>query len=248
MIKQTRSIHREQANNNKPESVIGVFHPGGGNLWKCNIYKDETSTHAALVKHLRLQHQVRINEYKCTCSFSGESALSAGTHKRYCQGSVPADKEHKCSYCKFSSRTENGLKVHTSRAHPDIHNAKLKEKKVFTCTEAQLEFLAELVIGLKAKKTPKLNMVLAKIMERGEQATQKIRTKTDYKQIEARVKQRLKEAKEEIDNTPKQKDSQIENSTIDRPPLILSPGIGFQIQKKQCTLQDNRIKILQEAS
>ena len=174
--------------------------------------------HAALFKQLRLQHQVRINEYKCTCGFSRESALSVGTHKSYCQGSVLKDKEHKCSYCRFSSRTENGLKVHTSRVHRDIHNAALKEKKVFAWTEAQLEFLAELVIDLKAKKTFKLNMVLAKMMDREEQAIQKMRTKTKYKQIEARVRQRLKEIKEETDIKPKLSDPELENATIDRPP------------------------------
>ena len=49
--------------------------------------------------------------------------------------------------------------------------------------------LAELVIDLKAKKTAKLNMQLAKMMNRGEQAIQKIRTKTEYKQAEPRVRQ-----------------------------------------------------------
>ena len=201
--------------------------------------------HAALFKHLQLQHQVRINEYKCTCGFSRESALSVGTHKSYCQGSALKDKEHKCSYCRFSSRTENGLKVHTSRVHRDIHNAALKEKKVFAWTEAQLEFVAELVIDLKAKKTFKLNMVLAKMMDREEQAIQKMRTKTKYKQIEARVRQRLKEIKEETDIKPKLSDPQLENATIDRPPssLTSSPGIDFQIENTQCTPQNNHIKI-----
>ena len=145
MIKQTRGIHGEHADN-KSESVVSVFHSGGGNLWKCDICKTDMSTHAAQVKHLQIQHQVRINEYKCICSFSSDSALSVGTHKRYCQGSAPQDKEHKCTYCKFSSGTENGLKVHISRVHPDIQNATLKEKKLFAWTEAQLEFLVELVI------------------------------------------------------------------------------------------------------
>ena len=106
---------------------------------------------------MREIHQAKIGEYKCTCGFSGETALSVGTHKRYCGGVAPQDKVHKCEYCGFSSNTETGLKVHVSRAHPEKYNVALKEKKGFEWTAAQLEFLAEHVIKLKAKKTPQLN-------------------------------------------------------------------------------------------
>ena len=47
------------------------------------------------------------------------------------------------------------------------------------------------VINLKAKKMPKLNAVLVKLMDRGEQPIQKIRTNIEYKQVEARVRQRI---------------------------------------------------------
>ena len=47
------------------------------------------------------------------------------------------------------------------------------------------------VINLKAKKTPKLNVVLVKLMDRGEQPIQKIRTNIEYKQVEAQVRQRI---------------------------------------------------------
>ena len=127
LVKETRGIHGEHQDN-KPESTVSVFHPGGGNICKCDICTD-TSTDAGLVKHLQQQYQVRMNEYKCTYGFSSNSALSVRTHKTYCQGNVPQDKEHKCPYCKFSSKTENGLKVNTSRANPDIHNATLKKRK-----------------------------------------------------------------------------------------------------------------------
>ena len=96
--------------------------------------------------------------------------MSVGTHKRYCRCSAPQDKEYKCTHCSFSPGRENGFKVHTPRENIQTHNVTLKEKEVFAWTEAQLEFLA--------KKTPKLNIVLAKLMDRGEQAIQKIRTKT----------------------------------------------------------------------
>ena len=56
------------------------------------------------------------------------------------------------------------------------------EKKVFAWTAAQLEFLAE-----EANKTPWLNTVLAQLLDRGEQAIQKFRTKTKYRQAEIRV-------------------------------------------------------------
>ena len=239
LVKQGRGIHGEHEDN-KPDSTVSVFHPG--NIWKCDICT-ETSTHAALVKHLQQQHQIRINEYKCTYGFSSDSALSVATHKRYCQGNAPQDKEHKCPYCKFPSETENGLKVHTSRANSDIHDATLKEKKVFAWTEAQLDFLAELVIDLKAKETPKLNMQLAKMMDRGEKAIQKIRTKAEYKHAEARARQRLKESKRETDI--KSNDSPTNNLTDDRTPssMTSSADVDFHIESNQCTPQVRQIKI-----
>ena len=78
---------------------------------------------------------------------------------------------------------------YTPQENIQTHNATLKEKEVFAWTEAQLEFLA--------KKTPKLSMILAKLMDRGEQAIQKIRTKTEYRQAEARVRQRIRETRPE---------------------------------------------------
>ena len=75
---------------------------------------------------MREIHQAKIGEYKCTCGFSGETALSVGTHKRYCGGVAPQDKVHKCEYCGFSSNTETGLKVHVSRAHPEKYNVALR--------------------------------------------------------------------------------------------------------------------------
>ena len=74
--------------------------------------------------------------------------------------------------------------MYVSGAHPEKHNATLKEKKVFAWTMAQLEFLAEQIIKLKAKKMPRLNAVLAQLLDRSEKAIQKIRTKTEYKPYE----------------------------------------------------------------
>ena len=49
LAKQTVSVHGEHADN-KPENVVSVLHPGGGNLLKCDICKVET--HASPVKNL----------------------------------------------------------------------------------------------------------------------------------------------------------------------------------------------------
>ena len=46
---------------------------------------------------------------------------------------------------------------YTPQENIQTHKVTLKEKEVFAWTEAQLEFLA--------KKTPKLNMILAKLMD-----------------------------------------------------------------------------------
>ena len=81
---------------------------------------------------------------------------------------------------------------YTPQENIQTHKVTLKEKEVFAWTEAQLEFLA--------KKTPMLNMILAKLMDRGEQAIQKIRTKTEYRQAEARVRQRIRETRPETWN------------------------------------------------
>ena len=58
---------------------------------------------------------------------------------------------------------------------------------MFAWTAAQLEFLAEQAIKLKANKTLWLNTILAQLLDRGEQAIRKIRTKTEYRQAEMRV-------------------------------------------------------------
>ena len=100
--------------------------------------------------------------------------------------------------------------------------------------------LAELVIDLKAKKTPKLNMQLAKMMNRGEQAIQKIRTKTEYKQ--ARVRKRLKEDKQKTDINNLPTEDKMTDLTDDRTPSS-SADIDFQIESNQHTPQNRQIKI-----
>lgn len=128
---------------------------------------------AAFVRHLRDLHQTQIKEYQCTCGFSSHNFMDVATHKRYCQGLAPTTKKHTCSYCKFSSDSDTRLRVYIARIHSKQHNVNLKETKVFQWMEVQLEFLAEMVIDLKPKKTPKLNLVLVKLMDQGEQAIQK---------------------------------------------------------------------------
>ena len=101
--------------NQKVKLVLSTLVVGTPGIVTCQT---EVSTHAALVKHMREIHQPKIGEYRCTCRFHGETALSVATHKRYCGGVAPKDdKEHKCEYCGFSSTTKTGLKVHVSRVH-----------------------------------------------------------------------------------------------------------------------------------
>ena len=104
--------------------------------------------------------------------------------------------------------------------------------------------LAELVIDLKAKKTAKLNMQLAKMMNRGEQAIQKIRIKTEYKQAEPRVRQRLKEGKQKMDikSSDLPTEDKITDLTDGRTPSS-SANTDFQIESNQHTPQNKQIKI-----
>ena len=107
MVEEICGTHKEHANNNL-ESTVSVIHPGGHNTWNCDICKTEVSTHVALVKHWREHHQAKIKEYRCTCGFKGKTALTVATHKRYCHGIAPQEKQHKYNYCTFSFNTEIG--------------------------------------------------------------------------------------------------------------------------------------------
>ena len=69
---------------------------------------------------------------------------------------------------------------YTPQENIQTHKVTLKEKEVFAWTEAQLEFLA--------KKTPMLNMILAKLMDRGEQAIQKIRNRVQTSRSASQTK------------------------------------------------------------
>ena len=93
------------------------------------------------------------------------------------------------------------------------------------------------VIDVKAKRTPSLNTELAKLMHRGEQATQKIWTKTEYKHAETRVRQRTKL---EMDSKLKSADVQEEDLLPDKS----STTIDFVIESNhKCTPGNDKIKI-----
>ena len=81
------------------------------------------------------------------------------------------------------------------------------------------------------------------MMDRGEKAIQKIRTKTEYKQAEAKARQRLKESKRETDI--KSNDSPTNNLTDDRTPssMTSSADVDFHIESNQCTPPVRQIKI-----
>ena len=75
-------------------------------------------------------------------------------------------------------------------------------------------------------------MVLAKLMYRGEQVIQKIRTKTEYRQAEALARQRLKEAKPKTDIRLESSELPTEDLPRDRQSLssASSSKIDFQIE------------------
>lgn len=75
-------------------------------------------------------------------------------------------------------------------------------------------------------------MVLAKLMYRGEQIIQKIRTKTEYRQAEALARQRLKEAKLKTDIRLESSELPTEDLPRDRQSLssASSSKIDFQIE------------------
>ena len=75
-------------------------------------------------------------------------------------------------------------------------------------------------------------MVLAKLMYRGEQIIQKIRTKTEYRQAEALTRQRLKEAKRKTDIRLESSELPTEDLPRDRQSLssASSSKIDFQIE------------------
>lgn len=142
--------------------------------------------------------------YFCECGYSSESAKGTGSHKRYCNGEPPVEHQHrfKRDHCKFSSQTENGVVVHKSVAHKEEYNNELSAKeKNLKWTEQEFEYLAKVVYTLKKAKTKNINRVAGERLERSEGAVQKIRTKTEYKQVERRVREALqeKELQEEKD-------------------------------------------------
>ena len=81
-------------------------------------------------------------------------------------------------------------------------------------------------------------MVLAKMVDRGEQAIQNVRTNTEYRQVEAQVRQRLKENETETDIKPKLNDPRLEDLTTDGLPssLISSPRIVTNVLHKTAKL------------
>ena len=129
----------------------------------------------------------------CCCGFTSTSSGSVGTHKRYCNGEVPAEhqRKHRCDKCIFTSDTINHLQVDLSSKHPYIRNEQLKRKKNFAWTEPVLEFLAATIIRLKKEGVRKVNEVASSLLtDRTVVAIQAIHTKTEYKQAERRIRER----------------------------------------------------------
>ena len=117
---------------------------------------------------------------------------------RYCTGAPPIEHqlEFKCDHCKFSSNTNNGLQcqltLHLSVSRKSLYNETLKEKeKNCKRTGLEREYLAATIIELKQSKTRNVNKVTGEKLGRTEQAIQKIRTGSEYKCAERKVKEQL---------------------------------------------------------
>ena len=75
-------------------------------------------------------HQIKISEYRYTCGFSGENFLSVVLTRDTVKELLLQIKNLDANTVNFRL-AQKGLKVHISRAHPEVHNVNLKEKKVF---------------------------------------------------------------------------------------------------------------------
>ena len=112
---------------------------------------------------------------------------------RYCTGTPPVEHQlkFKCDHCKFSSNTNNGLQVDLSVSHKSQYNENLKKEKNYIWTGLEYEYLAAAVIELKKNKIRNMNKVAGEKLGRTERAIQKIRTGSEYKRAERKVKQQL---------------------------------------------------------
>ena len=223
-----------------------TVHPGTGQQWKCGICQEHLATNKAFEKHVKDKHQVVQHLYFCDCGFSSDSARSTGTHKRYCNGTPPAEHqlEHKCHLCKFSSATANGLLVHTSVAHKAEYNESLQEKENnYQYTEQELEYIAKIVYELKQTKARNINKVVAERVGRTEQAVQKVRTKTEFRRIERLVRERLKEQQGEQERLKGEQDRRDEGETHRRE--IVSSDTLDQSVDHQLETDEGRVRIQQ---
>ena len=168
--------------------------PGPNNPWSCPRCDQVEVTVNDLVKHMKNKHQVKVVTFRCSCGFTITNNRSVGTHRRYCNGEVPEEhqRKHKCDKCLFTSDAVNGLHVHLLRKHPEIRNEQLKtKKKNFAWSDPELEFLAETIIRLKKEGVRKVNEVAAELLPgRTAVGIQAIRTKSDNKRAEKKVKER----------------------------------------------------------
>ena len=79
-----------------------------------------------------------------------------------------------------------------SISRSDIYNEQLQEKqKNFKWTMPEFEYLAKVISELKRDKIGNVNKMAGERLDRYEQAIQKIKTKSEYKQTERRVKEQM---------------------------------------------------------
>ena len=218
--KYTRVITGNSLGHIDENGQLACKHPGARKNWLCEVCREELATNKLFEDHNRKTHHVKTFVYVCGCGYSSENAKSTGAHMRYCDGKPPGDQsyEHQCKLCKFSSKSENGLKVHISIAHKEAYNETLKDKeKGYKWTEAELEYLARIIRDLKKERVRGVNKAAGEKIGRTEAAVQKIRTKGEYKLAEQRVKeadQRI-EDKRDRRNVEEQTESVVEVPDID---------------------------------
>lgn len=122
------------------------------------------------------------------------NSKSTGTRMRYCHGNSPLEHQlsHKSSLCKFSSDSKIGVTVHMSREQPAQYHENLKEKgKNFKRIKTEYEYFTEIVRDLIKNKIQNVNKAAADKLGRTEQRVAKIRTLTNYKRAELRVKEKF---------------------------------------------------------
>ena len=195
---------------------LACEHPGSKKPWNCYVCDEQLATNKLFESHCYKMHRIKKFLYFCKCGFNSETSKSTGTHMRYCVGMPPVkyQMEYKCDHCKFSSSTNNGLQVHLGVSYKSIYNEKMKEKeKNYKWTIPEYEYSAATIIELKKNKDRNFNQAAGEKLGRTEEAIQKIRTGSEYKRAERKIKDQLASQQTQSDKEVSKEVCQIETDT-----------------------------------